>query len=140
MAIRIHYDTEGVDWQKVDEVFRLAPLGRREPERFRKACEQSYVVAFAYDEDELIGVGRAISDGEYYAGIYDVAVLPTYQGQGVGKQIVQALLEKLPVGTITLFAVPGKEAFYEKLGFRKMQTAMALFADPDRQRKAGLIE
>ena len=69
-----------------------------------------------------------------------VTVLPTYQGQGVGKRIVLALLEKLPVGTITLFANPGKEGFYEKLAFRKMKTAMALFADPERQSARGLIE
>ena len=58
----------------------------------------------------------------------------------MGTRIVLALLEKLPVGTITLFAVPGKEAFYEKLAFRKMTTAMARFADAERQRARGLIE
>ena len=140
MVLRISYDMHNVDWQAVDEVFRLAPLGRRDPEKFQHACAQSAVVVFAYDGETLIGVGRALSDGEYYAGIYDVAVLPAFQGQGVGTRIVRALLEKLPVDTITLFAVPGKEAFYEKLAFRKMTTAMARFADPERQRARGLIE
>jgi hypothetical protein len=32
---------------------------------------------------------------------------------------------RLPVPNIILYAVPGKEAFYSKLGFRKMLTAMA---------------
>jgi GNAT superfamily N-acetyltransferase len=140
MALRISYDMANVDWQAVDEVFRLAPLGRRDPEKFQQACARSAVVVFAYDDDTLIGVGRALSDGAYYAGIYDVAILPAFQGHGVGTRIVLALLEKLPVGTITLFAVPGKEAFYEKLAFRKMTTAMARFADPERQRARGLIE
>ncbi len=97
-------------------------------------------MVFAYDDETLIGVGRALSDGEYYAGIYDVAVLPAFQGQGVGTRIVLALLEKLPVGTITLFAAPGKEGFYEQLGFRKMKTAMAKFTDAEWQRARGLIE
>lgn len=140
MSLQIRYDMDGVDWHAVDEVFRLAPLGRRAPEKFQQACAQSAVVVFAYDEDTLVGMGRALSDGEYYAGIYDVVVLPSYQGKGVGKRIVLALLEKLPVGTITLFANPGKEGFYENLAFRKMKTAMALFADPERQRARGLIE
>ena len=140
MTLRISYDMQGVDWHAVDEVFRLAPLGRREPQQFQRACAQSAVVVFAYDDDILIGVGRALSDGEYYAGIYDVAVLPAFQGQGVGTHIVLALLEKLPVGTVTLFTAPGKEEFYEQLGFRKMKTAMAKFTDAERQRARGLIE
>jgi len=68
-----------------------------------------------------------ISDGEYYAAISDRAVVPAFQGKGIGTHIVLALLEQRPVGTITLFAAPGKEGFYEQLGFRKMKTAMAKF-------------
>lgn len=102
VTLRISYDMQGVDWYAVGEVFRLAPLGRREPQQFQQACAQSAVVVFAYDDDTLIGVGRALSDGEYYAGIYDVAILPAFQGQGVGTHIVLALLEKLPVGTVTV--------------------------------------
>jgi hypothetical protein len=31
---------------------------------------------------------------------------------------------------IILYAVPGKEAFYARYGFRRMTTAMAVFQDP----------
>jgi hypothetical protein len=41
---------------------------------------------------------------------------------------------------IILHSVPGKEAFYAKLGFRKMKTAMARFALPDVQQRGGYIE
>src|SRR5262245_12106421 len=44
MALRISYDMANVDWQAVDEVFRLAPLGRRDPEKFQQACARSAVV------------------------------------------------------------------------------------------------
>jgi hypothetical protein len=57
MALRISYEMHDVDWQAVDEVFRLAPLGRRDPEQFQRACAQSTVVVFAYDDETLIGVG-----------------------------------------------------------------------------------
>ena len=82
MASRITCDLQGVDWQAVCDVIRLAPLGTRDPVKFQKACARSAAVAFAYEEGKLVGVGRAISDGEYYAGIYDVAVLPEFQGKG----------------------------------------------------------
>jgi predicted N-acetyltransferase YhbS len=39
-----------------------------------------------------------------------------------------------------LYAVPGKEAFYEKFGFRKMTTAMAITPSEEEARERGLIE
>jgi GNAT superfamily N-acetyltransferase len=62
--------------------------------------------------------------------ICDVALLPRHQGLGLGKQIV-ARLVSLSSGhkKIILYAVPGKEPFYGKLGFRRMTTAMAIFDD-----------
>ena len=44
------------------------------------------------------------------------------------------------MGTITLFAVPGKEGFYKKFTFRRMKTAMAIFGDPKGAKERGLIE
>jgi GNAT superfamily N-acetyltransferase len=140
MSIKLQFDTEGVDWAEAVEVFRRAPLGTREPEKLRRACENSFIVCFAYDSDTLIGMGRAISDGEYYAGLYDVVVLPEYQGQGVGKAIVEAIHERLPVNATTLFSVPGKEPFYQKCGYHRLLTGMIRSNDPERLRATGLIE
>ena len=41
---------------------------------------------------------------------------------------------------IILYANPGKEAFYQKLGFRRMLTAMAIFENQERAARTGLIE
>jgi len=125
MNISFKYDLKGVNWVEVTELFRRAPLGNREPEKLRRACENSYLVCSAFDKKKLVGMGRAISDGEYQAAIYDLVVLPEYQGKGVGRQIIEAIQERLPVKTIILYAVPGKELFYKKLGYFKMRTAMA---------------
>ena len=53
---------------------------------------------------------------------------PSHQNQGLGQAIV-AKLVSLSVGhkKIILYAVPGKEGFYKKLGFKSMTTAMAIF-------------
>ena len=40
---------------------------------------------------------------------------------------------------IILYAVPGKEAFYSKLGFMRMKTAMAIFENPQRQVDGGYL-
>ena len=70
-------------------------------------------------------MGRAISDGEYQAAIYDLVILPEFQNKGVGSRILIELHKRLPVENIILYSVPGKESFYEKLGYSKMLTAMA---------------
>jgi aralkylamine N-acetyltransferase len=118
---------QNIDWNEAAVVFERAPLGkrRREPEKIRRAFESSYAIVYVFDEDKLIGMGRALCDGEYQAAIYDMVVLPEYQRKGIGKEIIERLCEQLPVENIILYAVPGREGFYKKCGFRMMLTAMA---------------
>jgi len=61
-----------------------------------------------YWQAGLIGMGRIVGDGHLYFYIQDVVVDPQYQGQGVGELIM----------SIGLFAVQGKETFYEKFGYK----------------------
>ncbi len=125
MPISLSFKINGIDWSEVTEIFRQAPLGNREPDKLRRACENSHLVCFAFDKKMLVGMGRALSDGEYQAAIYDLVVLPAYQSKGIGRQIMEAIQRRLPVKTIILYAVPGKELFYKNLGYFKMHTAMA---------------
>lgn len=141
MSFDLKYGTEHLNWHDVCRVVEQAPLGTREPEKFRRASENSSVVCSVFDEGTLIGFGRAISDGEYQSAIYDVVVAPDYQGCGVGKLIMEALLARLPdgPGPVLIYAVPGKEGFYEKLGFAVLRTGMGRFPDRDKAREKGLI-
>lgn len=93
-----------------------------------------------FDEDNLVGFGRAISDGEYQAAIYDVAVLPSYQGKGIGKMIIRTIVDNNADCNFILYASPGKEPFYEKENFKRMKTGMALFIDEERMQRNGFIE
>lgn len=139
MAISIRLGIDGLDWVAVADVIARAPLRKREPEEVRRASEGSFVVCTAWDGEKLVGFGRAISDGEYQSAIYDMAILPEYQGQGVGRQILTALLDRLPSGNVLLYAAPGKEGFYRKHGFDLMRTGMARFVDPEGMRQRGYI-
>jgi predicted acetyltransferase len=87
-----------------------------------------------------VGVGRALADGIDCSYICDVAVLPSHQGTGLGKEIITNLI-RLSAGhkKIILYAVPGKEAFYRKFGFKRMTTAMAIFEDQVAASERGLI-
>ncbi len=58
-------------------------------------------------------------------------LLPSHQRSGLGKEVVKRLVA-LSRGhkKIILYAVPGPEGFYRKLGFLRMLTAMTIFEDP----------
>jgi len=66
----IQYLTEinqNIDWDEAVIVFKRAPLGKRKrtPEKLKRAFESSYAVVIVFDNDKLIGMGRALCDGEY---------------------------------------------------------------------------
>ena len=129
-----------INWNYVSEILKEVGMGYFEGEVHRKAFENSHTVIFAFDNDKLIGFGRAISDGVYQAAIYDVAVLPEYQGKNIGKTIINKILECVPTCNVILYASPGKEKFYEKSNFRKMRTGMALFQNSKKMQMRGFIE
>ena len=129
MELEIKSDCSEVDWVAISESLKQVGMAYHEPDVHRRAFEASHATVFVYEETQLIGFGRALSDGEYEAAIYDVAVLPDAQGKGVGKIIIQSLLDRLPQCNVILYATPGKEGFYRRLGFRLLKTGMAMFTD-----------
>ena len=73
---------------------------------------------------KAVGMGRIISDGVSDAYIQDLVILQEYRGQGLGKKLVNALLEHcLSKGLIWigLIAEPGQDEFYLPLGFKPMK-------------------
>ena len=74
--------------------------------------------------DEIIGMGKLIGDNAIFWCLVDVWVLPEHQGRGIGKNIVDRLVQyakdnSIPGTSISVFlmAAKGKEGFYEKCGF-----------------------
>jgi ribosomal protein S18 acetylase RimI-like enzyme len=139
--IRLSGDTSDVSWMELARLFELAPLGaKRAPEKLALAFRNSPLKVFAFDGARLVGAGRALSDGVWRAVLYDVAVLPEYQGRGIGSRIIRDLIRRADVDVVMLYAAPGREAFYERFGFRKMKTAMAIMPDPEDRKARGFIE
>lgn len=115
-------------------------MGFHEPSVHRRAFENSTSVVFIFVQDQLVGFGRAISDGVYQAAIYDVAVLPEFQRKGIGKVIIKTIVNSLPGCNFILYSNAGKEEFYLKLNFRKLKTGMGLFLNPDAMIRKDMIE
>lgn len=138
MEMKLLRDVSGVDWQAVADTLREAGMAWHDPEVHRRAFENSHTALFAYQGGRLIGFGRAISDGAYQAAVYDVAVIPECRGRGVGTAILRRIQERLPSCNILLYAAPGREGFYERLGFRRLQTGMALFRNAEAMQAKGI--
>ncbi len=125
-ALEFRDSCAGLDWAELEALFVATDLGNRTGAKLRRAFENSRHVVFAYAGDRVIGVCRAISDGEYHAMIYDVAVHPDWQGMGLGKTLMRRLLARLPVWRIMLVAEEGVQGFYRTLGFEAYGDVMAL--------------
>lgn len=141
MALVWKQTIDGVDWEELSALYRIAPLGDKSAASLETAFSNSRFVLFVYEENRLVGAGRALADGVDCSYIGDVALLPSHQSRGLGKQIVARLVD-LSAGhrKIVLYAVPGKEPFYAKFGFRRLKTAMAIFQDPTEALRRGFIE
>jgi ribosomal protein S18 acetylase RimI-like enzyme len=141
MAVHWTQSTEAVDWEEMSELYRIAPLGTKSSEWLKTAFSNSMFKCLAYDGDRIVAAGRAVADGVDCSYLCDIVVHPSCQGSGLGKALIQKLVD-LSTGhrKIILYAVPGREPFYEKLGFRRMKTAMAIFSDPERAAADGYTQ
>lgn len=132
--------SDGVDWEELSALYRVAPLGEKPPHHLQKVFSNSMFQCFVYENARLIAVGRALADGGDCSYICDIAVLPSHQGTGLGKQVVNHLIEKSRGHKkIILYAVPGKEPFYRKFGFLRMRTAMGIFENQQQQVDRGYL-
>jgi citrate lyase synthetase len=134
------YSTDGVDWEELSALYRVAPLGDKKPLHLQTVFSNSMFKCFVYEDARLVAAGRALADGLDCSYICDIAVLPSHQGAGLGKQIVGYLVERSRGHKkIILYAVPGKEPFYMRFGFLRMKTAMAIFENQQQQLERGYL-
>jgi predicted N-acetyltransferase YhbS len=130
-----------LDWNELAALYRAAPLGNKNAADLQTAFSNSRFHCLAYDGGRLVAAGRALADGIDCSYLCDIAVLPSHQGLGLGKEIVQRLVTRSHGHRkIILYAVPGKEAFYRRFGFRRMKTAMAIFMHPDQAVERGYVD
>ncbi|KAF0925351.1 hypothetical protein E2562_016609 [Oryza meyeriana var. granulata] len=104
---------------------------RRPLTKIAASLRNSYLVATLHsiirsseaegeERKQLIGMARATSDHAFNATIWDVLVDPSYQGQGLGKALMEKVIRTLlqrDINNITLFADNKVVDFYKNLGF-----------------------
>ncbi|WP_251208512.1 GNAT family N-acetyltransferase [Acetatifactor aquisgranensis] len=120
MMIEIHDDIN------VDEYNKLrVEVGWeiKNPLIVEKAIRNSTIIKKATYDSKTVGMARAIGDGMSYL-LVDVVVSSKYQKQGIGKKLVNSIIDAIKnetmageYSTINLISIRGMEKFYESCGF-----------------------
>lgn len=102
---------------------------QEEPDLVDRIVAGSHCFVIAQRKGEIIGMGRAISDGVSDAYIQDMAVKTNFKRKGIGKKILETLLSRIKndgLGWIGLIAEKGSWEFYSDMGFEKFQGALPM--------------
>ena len=111
-----------------DEILRLyTEVGWTAYTENLAALERGYrnslLVLAAYENDELLGIVRAVGDGATIVFVQDILVFPARQRQGAGTALLQAVLDRFSDVRQIMLATdntPKTVAFYKSLGFTEL--------------------
>lgn len=66
---------------------------------------------------EVIGFARILTDGLLVSYLSEIVVSPGWQGQGVGRALIDACRMKHPTARLDLLSTIDAQRFYEHIGF-----------------------
>ncbi|WP_316786991.1 GNAT family N-acetyltransferase [Pedobacter frigiditerrae] len=98
------------------------------PNELYNALTNSHSLISAWDNDKLVGLGNAISDGYLVVYYPHLLVHPNYQGKGIGQMIVKKMQEKYGHFHMQMLTADGKAIeFYNKVGFVKAGNTQSMW-------------
>jgi ribosomal protein S18 acetylase RimI-like enzyme len=88
----------------------------------RRMLAGSQAVVSAWSGRRLVGFGRASSDGVFRGVLWDVVVAEAHQGQGLGRRMVEALLDSPALAQVEriYLMTTNSSGFYLQLGFQEV--------------------
>jgi spermidine synthase len=100
-----------------------------DPSVVKQIIKGSHCFMVAMQDEEIVGMGRAISDRASDAYIQDLTVINSYRGKGIGFEILKRLVSRLEedgIKWIGLIAEGNSDGFYSHFGFKKMPDSMPM--------------
>ena len=97
----------------------------------KKCLANSDVIVSLWVSNEIVGFGRALTDGIYRGVLWDVVIDQNYQGKGFGKLIVKSLLSSKKIKhTKKLYLMTtNKKLFYSKFNFEEVNSQNLLIRE-----------
>jgi ribosomal protein S18 acetylase RimI-like enzyme len=119
-------DLIDVDWNEMKATLLQDNFDNgRTAEQLRESFSNSYSTCIAYAGDRIIGTARALSDGVCNAYVIDVWTLSKFRRQGIGRRMMEILVEPLQGQHVYLFSDDMVE-FYKKIGYEERPTGLQL--------------
>lgn len=98
------------------------------PEKLMRGMANSTHVVSAWDEDRLVGLVRAMSDGETIAFIHYLLVDPEYQGLHIGDELMKRMMGNFE-DLLYVKVIPSDDKtkpFYRRYGFEEYDNYSAM--------------
>lgn len=124
--MKVEYEDElpsSLEYAELFETTGWNKVYKASPNALGEALQNSWNTVSAYESGRLVGFGRVVSDGVLYAMVYDLIVIPSHQGKGIGSEILSRLIQNCRaagIRDIQLFCTAGKSDFYKRLGFEEL--------------------
>jgi predicted N-acetyltransferase YhbS len=108
-----------LDPKAVSALFRAASLNGPldDLERIRTMLDNSQLVITAWDGPELVGLARTLTDFAFNGFIADLAVHPSYQRRGIGKELIRLTLATSESVKYVVHSAATSDGYYEHVGF-----------------------
>ncbi|KAF3035603.1 hypothetical protein E8E11_001355 [Didymella keratinophila] len=129
--------------QVYHDLRKLAGMTPPPLEAVPKALENSFVAILAYETKGMldastpaqgqspIAMGRLVGDKSLFLILCDVAVHPEHQRRGLGKCIMQTLIDYVdanaPQAYVSLVAEPAAQKLYPQYGFKDVQPSIGMY-------------
>jgi GNAT superfamily N-acetyltransferase len=130
--VEISFDLSRIDFPATFDQLKQSYWGAsRTDEAHHRAFHNSLCVG-AYLDGKQVGFARAVTDYTVFAYLADVIVWPEHRGHGIGKRLVQALLEHPEMKTVSHWSLTTSDAqtLYQKFGFQAEGRYMRMERQP----------
>lgn len=123
--LEIREGLEGLTPARVITLYRRAPLLRpvSDPERVWAMFEQASLVLTAWKGRQLVGIARVLTDGVLFSYLCDLAVEPDVQRLGVGKRLINGVIDRCKGTELALRDSDISSGYYAHLGFKRVENA-----------------
>ena len=131
MSVRIRSDLQGVTGAMLKQFYADSQFDNGRTAEQHEAAFRNSIVRLAFDGERLVGAARAISDGVGCAAVFDVCVLPSHRGRGIGRRVVRELVDALRGQFIVLVCDESLRKLYGSIGFKPLREGDVAMAIPD---------
>lgn len=107
----------------------------RKLEQTKGTIENSFCFGMYTTSNSQIGFARVVTDFTFFGNIMDVIIDPQYQGNGLGKSLMDYVFSHERIKNLQTITLKTKDAhaFYEKYGFQKVGDSL-LYMSKDQQK------